>query len=146
MARPKADPSTRRRFSAWLKQARVDAGYDTQTAFANELDIHLRLLQKWEGAEGLPDAQNYQLLLVTLGVTNGPLDTNGVQPQRPSLADRVAALEAAVSELRGERESAATREPEADRDGGAAEHALVARRRIERRSSRERRRAPEPPS
>jgi transcriptional regulator with XRE-family HTH domain len=135
MARRNADPDTRRRFSTWLKQARVDAGYDTQSAFANELDIHLRLLQKWEGAEGLPDAQNYQRLLATLGVASGPLDEYRTVSQRPSIADRVALLEAEVSALRAELRGDAPRDEHDPGDARAAVANVAARKPRQRRES-----------
>lgn len=73
MARRRTDPEVRVRFAAWLKEARVDAGIETQQDLAVRLGVHLRLVQKWEGATGLPAAENYQRLLDALNVSIGPL-------------------------------------------------------------------------
>lgn len=73
MARRPVDPAVRAAFAKWLKEARIEGGYPTQQSLAEELGVHVRLLQKWEGAEGLPAAENYQAILDVLKLSSGPL-------------------------------------------------------------------------
>jgi transcriptional regulator with XRE-family HTH domain len=137
----RATSGTTPEFRAWLIEMRKAAGL-TQEELAEAIQVGRRDVGRWETGGTAPTGPTLLRLLEATGHRVQP------HPAGPPGAVNAALqeLRAEISELRGERESAAPRAATADHDVAAAEHAEVARRQSPRRSNRKRRRVPEPPS